>query len=385
MSYTAIDKPSAGDATRKALADALIDNDGFFNSVISSLSNTATVNGSFEIDSDLDGQPDEWTRTLYAGGTGALDSTESSHGGKSYKFVHPGGGGNGGGYVESGDYFEVSTQRKLLLQWQMKSSVAGIKNLVEVRFFDRTKAFLSSTTAYTSTANPTAWTVTSAAVTVPALARYAKMRFTGGDSSNTTAGSTWFDDILLLQNDSRAPSTITTFSANGNWTCPDHITRIRGRAWGAGAGGGSGNGATTGGAGGAGGYSEASLAVVPGTVYAITVGTGGTGGAAGANNDGTDGGSSTIGSLLTANGGVKGLRAGGGGTGGAGGAATGADYALAGEPGVASGGHGGFAPHGGRGGLTTAEGGRVPGGAGAGSTISGAGGDGANGRVIIEY
>lgn len=404
--FVTIDKPDVGDPTEKSLVDAIIDDLGFLWATVAPLASTASVNGSFEIDSDSDGQPDEWTQTLYAGGSGAIDAAVAAHGRNAYKFVHPGGGGNGGGYLESTSYFEVSTQRPMLLQWQMKSSVAGIKNIVEVRFFDKDQSFLSTVTAYSSTANPTAWTVTARQVTVPASARYAKLRFTGGDSAVSTAGSTWFDDIVILQNDSRAPVGITTYTANGTFVCPDHVTRGRIREWGGGAGGGGGGAAAGpygGGGGGSGAYAESAVSLVPGTSYAVVIGQGGAGGTAG--NNGTAGTATSFGgSLVVANGGSAGVAATGlaNGAGGAGGTvgANNVDFAGGnGGPGSGSGsasnegqgGAGGNAPCGGSGGPASANGtsagtnGKPPGGGGSGASGSATGGNGGDGRLIIEY
>ncbi|MDI9562514.1 MAG: hypothetical protein QM235_15215, partial [Pseudomonadota bacterium] len=48
-------------------------------------------NGSFEIDTDADDIPDNWTRNLYAGGSAAFDTITPAHGAKAYKFTRTSG------------------------------------------------------------------------------------------------------------------------------------------------------------------------------------------------------------------------------------------------------------------------------------------------------
>jgi len=124
---------------------------------------------------------------------------------------------------------------------------------------------------------------------------------------------------------------IVTLSGSGNWTCPAGVTVgwLSGCA-GGGGGGASGsnntaNAAASGGGGGGAGQPviRQSVTLVPGTVYAYVVGAAGLGGAAPAQgsastsaNNGTAGGNTTFGTLLTLTGGA-------GGTAGAAGAASG--------------------------------------------------------------
>jgi len=155
-------------------------------------------NPSLEIDSDSDGIPDSWSRTLYPGGSGSFETTSPMHGAKSYKFVHPGGGGNGGGYLVS-DYIEISqlmapTQA---LGWLMYSSVAGIKNIVQIAFYTAAKVIISSTDLYNSTSNPTTPTYFIRPYAIPANARFMKILLVGGYTDTAVAGTTYFDYITL--------------------------------------------------------------------------------------------------------------------------------------------------------------------------------------------
>lgn len=154
-------------------------------------------NGSFEIDSDSDGVPDGWTKDLYPGGSGAFETTNPAHGAKAWKFIHPGGAGNGGGYLTS-DYVEIAQIKTYVLGFIHWASVAGMKNQVYVRYYDKDKIYISETQLYSSTANPTSPTYFIAAFTPPANARYIKVRGIGGYTDTNVAGTAYFDDIELL-------------------------------------------------------------------------------------------------------------------------------------------------------------------------------------------
>ena len=59
------------------------------------------ANGSFETDSENDGQPDDWTISTLTGATIAIDTSESAHGVNSLKFLS---GGSGGGTATSAKF-----------------------------------------------------------------------------------------------------------------------------------------------------------------------------------------------------------------------------------------------------------------------------------------
>ncbi|OYU82890.1 MAG: hypothetical protein CFE24_13740 [Flavobacterium sp. BFFFF2] len=97
-----------------------------------------------------------------------------------------------------------------------------------------------------------------------------------------------------------------------NWTVPAGITSVIVELWGAGGGGGVGEYTHCGGNGGWGAYGKGTVSVTPNTVIVINVGSGGTG--CTINNDissflpcnGSDGGDTNFGNLITATGGKKG-------------------------------------------------------------------------------
>jgi hypothetical protein len=392
MPYTALTKPAQGDGTRLSFASTVIDDLAYFQSIVASIGSQAVPNGSFEFDGNSDGIPDEWTKTLFTGGSFLLDTTTYGHGIKSVKFTSPGGSGNGGGYLESADYFEVTPLRLLALSWLSKSSVAGVRNIVGVRFYDATRAFISQTNIFDSASNnPGVWAAHGGSCLPPSTAYYAKLRITGCDSTNTTAGSAWFDDVRL---------SLPAFTHRADYTTAGtYVYRVpagvycqRIRCTGGGGGGGAYSGTPTspyrGGGGGAGGYAESWVQVVPGSTHTIVVGAGGT---SAASSDGGNGGDSTWDStVIIGNGGAKGLHGTGAiGASGAGGAATGI-IAQTGESGAANGstnnsdGGGSFAGGLGGAGAVTGNPGAAPGGGGGGSSGNAAGGLGGSGVVIIE-
>lgn len=130
------------------------------------------------------------------------------------------------------------------------------------------------------------------------------------------------------------PTGVLTWTSPGtvNWTVPAGVTRIGARVWGGGGGGGSSDVTGNAGAGGNGGsYSEGAYSVATGQVLAITVGAGGAGYVSVAGQDGSPGGTSSVGALLTATGGGPG-----------GGSSQG--HAVGGKYGIASGTAGGITP-----------------------------------------
>jgi hypothetical protein len=375
MSFTNQTKPTQGDATKKSDIDTLIDNVNDLNTRLLAVGTFIGLkNASFESDTDSDGTPDSWAKTLYTGGSFTLDSTDQQHGLKAAKFTSPGGAGNGGGYLETSDFFEVSPLDYYRLYWLMKSSVAGVNNKVQITFYTAAQASISTTDLYDSSSNPTSWTPKTASVRPPSTARYAKIRITGCHTSSTTAGSTWFDDFWMsvaqYEFQHRAEYNL---AGSFVWKCPSGVTQARITA--IGGGGGGGNVSNGSGGGGGGGAARSVTVVSAGTSYTVTVGAGGAAGA-----DGVD-------SVCNGVTGAKGLKGSAGGTGGTGGSGTG-DEVFAGANGIDGSGSaaspfgiGGHSALGGGGGGANAAHsvGCEPGGGGSGTSA------GANGRVIIEY
>jgi glycine rich protein len=391
MPFTILTNPNTGDATRQSLASGIIDDLIFLYGIFASLNGATVPNGSFELDSNSDGIPDEWTRTLFTGGSFAIETGAGNfiHGLKSIKFTHPGGGGNGGGYITSTDFFEWNEKLPIALQWSHKVTAAGMREKVEVLWYDSSQTIISTGVAYTSVTNPTSWTVQGGGLVPPANTRYAKLRITGGDSSVNVAGSSYWDDIKILpvglQNEFE-------FSAPGTYVIKPTKYFVELYCLGAGGGGAGGNSASNSGGGGGGGALAIKYqSVIPGTEYTLTIGAGGGGG--GASSDGAAGGSTTFsGSGITT---VIGGGGGGGvfnGAGGVGGSAFDGDTNISGiaggtqQSGPERGGDGGASASdwsGGLGGSGAGNTGRGPGGGGGGGNTTGAAG--ANGYARIRY
>jgi hypothetical protein len=149
-------------------------------------------NGSFEIDTDGNGQPDSWTLVSLAGSTNALDATTQTDGAYSYRFT--GIGVAGGGTITSQDFFPVNGVNDLNVKWDMFSSITGLGNTVTLKWYDSTFVFISNSVLYNSTAPPLVWTTTQVASTPPGTARFAKLVFAGVNAT-TGPGSTWYDRV----------------------------------------------------------------------------------------------------------------------------------------------------------------------------------------------
>ena len=398
-----ITAPSVGDPTRVGLASDIINALAALEIDIAAVLGERMVNnGSFEVDTDADNLPDGWETTLYSGGSEALTTdvgagTLSAHGAKAYKFTHPGGGGNGGGeiYTAAGTYIEITPNRGYWISWLNKNSVAGVTNSVDVLEYDATQSLLTTTTIFTATTNPTAWKQLRA-IFYPAnaLTRYVRLKFKCGETSASTAGDIYLDNIEMA----RIPRQTTLLETVGSWkwTCPPGVSYIELELIGGGGGGAGSSGSGSGGGGGGGGaYLYANVAVTPGTNYALTIGAGGAGTTS--STAGT-GGSSTMvigATTYTAGGGSGGVPGGSGSTGGAGGTATNGDRNLTGI----SGGNGDGAPTGGAGGKsqefafyadtntagTTGTNGPAYGSGGSGARGVNLGGTGASGVAIIRW
>lgn len=183
------------------------------------------------------------------------------------------------------------------------------------------------------------------------------------------------------------------FTANGSFTVPQGVYRIKVRLWGGGGGGGAATAAAgSGSGGGGGGFAEGVFDVTPNQVLTATVGAAG---AAGVGGNGGAGGSTSLGSLLSATGGGGGLAsAGAQPTSGPGGAGTGGAYQIGGQPGQPGVQLGGT-PFGGAGGNPFGStgapaspglgGGGTRAGGGSGGANNNAGGAGGAGLIIVEW
>ncbi len=167
----------------------------YLNSQIGSLGSVDIPNGSFELDSDGDGVPDSWTWTAYPGGGKALSS--GAHGANCFAITHPGGAGNGGGWIRS-DYVPCSEWLPEVLSLQHWATAAGMKNIIDVHFYSASKTWLSSSRLYNSTNNPTSPTQLILGFTPPAGSRFYKIALVGGYTDTNVAGTAYFDGVTRL-------------------------------------------------------------------------------------------------------------------------------------------------------------------------------------------
>jgi len=147
------------------------------------------LNPSFEFGSST---PDDWTLTSDGAQTPATETTDVNHGAQALKFTSV---GSGGGTATS-VFFECYPTEQILVDFQLKSSVVDVRNLVEVLWFDKAQSSVSNSTVYDeSAANPTGWATKFGVVAAPATAVYAKIKIHGCHNSDATAGNSIFDGI----------------------------------------------------------------------------------------------------------------------------------------------------------------------------------------------
>ena len=132
-------------------------------------------------------------------------------------------------------------------------------------------------------------------------------------NSGTSGSPIWTSFITTLNNSNGCFTNWQLFTADGTFTVPAGVTKIKVCVYGGGAGGGGPTGNGSGGGGGGGGYAEGIYTVVPGSNHTVTIGIGGAGGPTG-----TNGGNSSFGVLISATGGLAGTLAEAGGVGGMG-------------------------------------------------------------------
>lgn len=338
MPFTTITKPAIGDPTKKSFADAVVDNLNYlYNQLLAAIGTREIIlNGSFEVDSDADGFADGWSLALHNGGTWLLDESTSAaddksiHGNRSAKLTSPGGGGNGGGTLTSIDHIEISDSHWVGLFWQLKSSVAGVHNLVEITWYASDLGTISTSILWSEAVNnPTSWTPMFAYALPPDNARYCKIRLTGCDDDDTTAGSTWFDDVRMVVVPGRLNRKVEwTTAGDYRWKCPSETRFVAATVIGGGGSGAGVNGGNAGAGGGSGGSAFGIIPVTPGTIYTVTVGAGGAAGGTG--NDGNPGTTSTF-ETISCGGGGGGVQLAG--AAGAGGSASGGTIRQTGEAG----------------------------------------------------
>ena len=152
-------------------------------------------NGGFEDDTNSDGTPDFWVLLNDAGSTNARDTSESTEGAASFRFTSA---GTGGGSLTTENFFPVNEVDDLRVTFDLRSTVAAVRNIVRIEWFDVSQISISDTDVYDSTANPLTYTSFTLDGTPPVGARFAKIRLIGIDPSVALAGSTYFDNVAAF-------------------------------------------------------------------------------------------------------------------------------------------------------------------------------------------
>ena len=200
MPFTAMTKPSVGEATKKSsFADLTIDNLVYLNSMIGATAagGSLIANGSFEADVDTDGIPDGWAIEEYTAGAFARDITTPGHGAVAIKFTSP--GATGGGEISSA-LFPVSPRVPIIIDFLTKSSVAGIHNQLLVSWYTTSNLadYIETTTLWDKdTSNPSAWKRYQFVACAPATGLWACVTLVGAKNDNATAGVAYFDGVTV--------------------------------------------------------------------------------------------------------------------------------------------------------------------------------------------
>lgn len=154
-------------------------------------------NHSFEVDSGQDGIPDGWyIQTFDATSSYEKVKDVSSKGLFSLKFTSA---EAGGGVAITSEAIEVAHLEEYFFQFDIKSSIATVKNMAEVLWYQEPNGNLYDTDLLyeEDTNNPLLFTKKEFRISPPAAASYAKIKLTGCSPSSTVAGSTWFDNIIF--------------------------------------------------------------------------------------------------------------------------------------------------------------------------------------------
>ena len=149
-------------------------------------------NGSFETDTDANNIPDGWVLVNETGSSNSIDSSESTDGSQSFRFTSA---GTGGGSLTTEEFFPVNDADTLRVSVDLRSTVAGVQNIVRVEWYDISQVSISNSDIYDSTANPTTFTSQNLLAPPPTNARFAKLKLIGCDPAVAVAGSTFFDRV----------------------------------------------------------------------------------------------------------------------------------------------------------------------------------------------
>ena len=159
-------------------------------------------NGDFEVDSNSDGVPDNWTVTEETNATIAIDSTSGGQisGVNGLKFTA---NGDGGGTATS-DIFDVPTSAIINVIFYFKQADAATGtysvDLYWYQYDGAASAVSASTNVWSSTSGATTtFTKYSRGVTAPSDATQAKLVLTGlANGGSDESGSCWYDFVNVF-------------------------------------------------------------------------------------------------------------------------------------------------------------------------------------------
>lgn len=185
------------------------------------------ANGSFELDTNSDDVPDGWLSENNAAGSNNGLETGPGNTGAGAQSWRTQSSGSGGGELVSANPFVVNDFDSLLVRFLLRSTVAAVRNIVRIEWYDVTDVLISSTDVYDSTSNPSTFTEEVHLASPPSGARLARIRILGGTSGGTLSGITYWDNVRVLypepvtgtfDNLLLAGNTISSTNTNGDIT-----------------------------------------------------------------------------------------------------------------------------------------------------------------------
>lgn len=177
-------------------------------------------NGSFEIDSNSDGQPDNWTISPYTGSAIAITNDVVTDGVEALEF-NTTGAGTGGGTATSAK-FPVTEGTICSLAFSFYATHATTTNVFQIKWYDEDDV-LQSTSTVTMPASgsvPTSWTSYTEDITADAAGTQGEIVLTGISSGGSNLSSKAYFDGIKITNADLATMNTTQTLTNKTLTSP---------------------------------------------------------------------------------------------------------------------------------------------------------------------
>lgn len=163
-------------------------------------------NGSFEVDTNGDGVPDNWTVAEETNAVISVDSTlgNQTHGTQSLHF-DASGGTTGGGTATTSAMSPITASESVIVQWDFKQADAATGTYqVDIEWYkaDGNASTVQAETSVWSitTGAPTSFTSYEVIATAPSDATQFKLRLTGLENGGTDeTGECWFDNVAVIE------------------------------------------------------------------------------------------------------------------------------------------------------------------------------------------